>query len=458
MWFERRAPVARKTTDPKVEALAAQRSLNPRPEAVVDEAFSSSEFLDPRDLVQVKYEMVRRVRVEGHTVVRSAAQFGFSRPAFYDAAAALDASGLPGHRSQRQWGQRLCAIGKVPRGRSAKLAGSWRRLRALVAVVTAIAAVVALLSGATYAPASTASGKLPAGASISWARAQAVPGSQPLARVSCASETFCVALDQTGQTFIWDGSGWSRSVALGQPNEPQISCASSRFCLVATSGGEIWDGSRWTGPVLKSASPGEGGLTAVSCRSATWCMLGDTGSNAAGSQSYFAQTWNGSGLTAPVTVDPDGSFFSISCSSRRFCAAVDERGIAFTWNGQKWSGMALRGIGPTHNWEAVSCAAGAFCVATAETGQISTWNGVKWSAGTVIGQYAQSFSVSCPSDKFCVAQYDDPPDNAIVWDGVTWSKELLPGMQSLGAVSCPTIRFCMAVGGSGQVGYAQIGR
>ncbi len=88
--------MARKTTDPKVEALAAQRSLNPRPEAVVDEAFSSSEFLDPRDLVQVKYEMVRRVRVEGHTVVRSAAQFGFSRPAFYDAAAALDASGLPG--------------------------------------------------------------------------------------------------------------------------------------------------------------------------------------------------------------------------------------------------------------------------------------------------------------------------------------------------------------------------
>jgi hypothetical protein len=40
-------------SDPKVEALRAARSLNPRPEAVSDEAFSSSEFLDPRDLVQV---------------------------------------------------------------------------------------------------------------------------------------------------------------------------------------------------------------------------------------------------------------------------------------------------------------------------------------------------------------------------------------------------------------------
>lgn len=127
--------MARKTTDPKVEALAAQRSLNPRPEAVVDEAFSSSEFLDPRDLVQVKYEMVRRVRVEGHTVVRSAAQFGFSRPAFYDAAAALDAGGLPGLVPARPGPRRAhklndeivafcrAAIDQSPSLRSADLAG-----------------------------------------------------------------------------------------------------------------------------------------------------------------------------------------------------------------------------------------------------------------------------------------------------------------------------------------------
>lgn len=81
--------------DRKVEALQAQRSLNPRPEAVKDEAFAGSEFLDPRDLVQVKYEMVRRVRVEGDAVSRSAAAFGFSRPSFYQAAAALGAGGLP---------------------------------------------------------------------------------------------------------------------------------------------------------------------------------------------------------------------------------------------------------------------------------------------------------------------------------------------------------------------------
>lgn len=88
--------MARRRQDPKVEALRAERSLNPRPEAVTDEEFASSEFFDARDLVQVKYEMVRRVRVEGDAVSRSAAAFGFSRPSFYEAANALETSGLAG--------------------------------------------------------------------------------------------------------------------------------------------------------------------------------------------------------------------------------------------------------------------------------------------------------------------------------------------------------------------------
>jgi transposase len=88
--------MARRGQDPKVAALRADRSLNPRPEDVVDEGFGSSEFFDARDLVQVKYEMVRRVRVDGAPVSHSAAAFGFSRPSFYQAAAAVDAHGLAG--------------------------------------------------------------------------------------------------------------------------------------------------------------------------------------------------------------------------------------------------------------------------------------------------------------------------------------------------------------------------
>ncbi len=52
--------MARQVRDGKAKELAVSRTLNPRPEAVVDDGFRSSEFFDARDLVQVKYEMVQR--------------------------------------------------------------------------------------------------------------------------------------------------------------------------------------------------------------------------------------------------------------------------------------------------------------------------------------------------------------------------------------------------------------
>lgn len=85
----------RQAKDPKAEALREARCLNPRPGLVVDEEFTSSEFFDARDLVQVKYEMVRRVEVDGLPVARAATAFGFSRPSYYQAAAALAQGGLP---------------------------------------------------------------------------------------------------------------------------------------------------------------------------------------------------------------------------------------------------------------------------------------------------------------------------------------------------------------------------
>ena len=82
--------------DPKEAALAETRCLNPHPEQVRDPAFLSSDFFDARDLVQVKYEMVRRVRAGGAAVTEAAAAFGYSRPSYYQAAAALERSGLEG--------------------------------------------------------------------------------------------------------------------------------------------------------------------------------------------------------------------------------------------------------------------------------------------------------------------------------------------------------------------------
>lgn len=82
--------------DPKLASLRHQGTLNPRPHSVADELFAGSEFFDPRDLVQVKYEMLRRVRSEGRSISEAAAAFGFSRPSFYQARSAFEQGGLAG--------------------------------------------------------------------------------------------------------------------------------------------------------------------------------------------------------------------------------------------------------------------------------------------------------------------------------------------------------------------------
>ena len=82
--------------DAKLRSLRQQGTLNPRPQTVTDELFGNGEFFDARDLVQVKYEMLRRVQKEGHSISAAAAGFGFSRPSFYQAQAAFQQAGLAG--------------------------------------------------------------------------------------------------------------------------------------------------------------------------------------------------------------------------------------------------------------------------------------------------------------------------------------------------------------------------
>ncbi|MDE0104028.1 MAG: helix-turn-helix domain-containing protein [Bryobacterales bacterium] len=80
----------------KAEALRRNSSLNPHPERVQDPLFLKHAFLDPRDIVQVRYEMLRRVRLEGMSVSRTAQLFGLTRPTWYAARRAYEAGGLPG--------------------------------------------------------------------------------------------------------------------------------------------------------------------------------------------------------------------------------------------------------------------------------------------------------------------------------------------------------------------------
>ena len=96
--------------DPKLEQLRKRGVLHPRPEDVTAELFTSDEFFDPRDAIQVKYEMLRRVRLDRQPVSRVARDHGYSRPTFYEASAAFELHGLSGSALRGQEAQEPSAL------------------------------------------------------------------------------------------------------------------------------------------------------------------------------------------------------------------------------------------------------------------------------------------------------------------------------------------------------------
>ena len=71
-------------------------TFNKKHRSVLDEHFQDSDFFDPHDLIQVKYEMLRRVKKDRWPVTRAAETYGFSRVAYYEAETSFSEQGLYG--------------------------------------------------------------------------------------------------------------------------------------------------------------------------------------------------------------------------------------------------------------------------------------------------------------------------------------------------------------------------
>lgn len=85
-----------KSNPEKIARLRTTATLNPTPERVQDELFVNSRFFDPLDLLQVRYEMVRCVKVQQQTLAHAAQRFGVSRPTCFRLCRAFRDAGLAG--------------------------------------------------------------------------------------------------------------------------------------------------------------------------------------------------------------------------------------------------------------------------------------------------------------------------------------------------------------------------
>jgi hypothetical protein len=99
------------------DLLRRARCLHRTPERVQDERFTQQiDFFDPKDIVQVKYELIRRCEVEGHDVASTCLEFGFSRTTYYKVQQAFLGGGLPALMGQPRGRLKPIKVTDVVRG------------------------------------------------------------------------------------------------------------------------------------------------------------------------------------------------------------------------------------------------------------------------------------------------------------------------------------------------------
>lgn len=163
----------------------------------------------------------------------------------------------------------------------------------------------------------------------------------------------------------------------------------------------------------------------------------------------------------------------VSCTSATNCEAVmnvdQSEPAAVRWNGTSWKAQDFPGgSGFAELATSVSCAAPSTCIAVGD-GFANLWQGGTWLAMAYTN--APLDGVSCPSVRYCVAvgsQYvgDNDEPYAERWNGTLWKPMTVPAPSgttfggTLTSVSCTGITNCVAVGrtgngtGSGTLAYA----
>jgi hypothetical protein len=142
--------------------------------------------------------------------------------------------------------------------------------------------------------------------------------------ISCITSAFCVSVK--GGVSIWDGNAWTEPQVYGTSSVlTGVSCASTSFCMAvdATGEGIFWDGTIWIGPQLvEGESPTFGGpsMAGVSCTADNFCLAVDSDGR--------AFQWSGRKWLAAEPSDPGHSFAAVSCATTAFCMAVDKQGYA----------------------------------------------------------------------------------------------------------------------------------
>jgi hypothetical protein len=282
----------------------------------------------------------------------------------------------------------------------------------------------------------------------------------------------------------WNGASWRRQAA---PDGPTDSFLTGVSCAAAAHAAPGAVGCLAVGkPVLAGTNGGwrrvekTSNLDAVSCATPDACVA--VGAKPSGDHPVFA-SWNGKTLrTGIMHAAPEAAqsvaVAGVSCPTADTCVAVGDyssgvgakpgpggrdRTLAEAWNGTAWRILPTANVSHWNQLSAVSCASADNCTAVGSSENqlplAEHWNGSAWRVESVptltnparLG-YLPLTGVSCPTAKFCVAvgSYNGAVPVAETWNGVRWRLTRLPlranQSATLSGVACASATRCVAVG------------
>jgi hypothetical protein len=157
------------------------------------------------------------------------------------------------------------------------------------------------------------------------------PGEGDVAQISCASVTFCAAVDDGGRVITSttnpaDPSTWSKRSVDGKHALTGISCPATSLCAAIDEAGNVVTSAKpASGPWKISKIDTHAGLVAISCASASFCVAIDGVGH-----SFAATNANGGARAWKETSGIDTGLTAIACPSASLCVAVDDAGNAIT--------------------------------------------------------------------------------------------------------------------------------
>jgi hypothetical protein len=228
--------------------------------------------------------------------------------------------------------------------------------------------------------------------------------------VDCPSTSFCLALREDGDAQVYDGSSWSRMSGPRHPVNAQ-SCASESFCVAVLSDqhATIFDGAKWRKPQRIKGIDSQ--LTSISCSTTSACVAVDLHGNA----SWFdGSTWS---TAEHIGADIHDEMYAVSCASPTDCMAVYFSGFAYVWKAGDWKEIRRT---PSRTVDDVSCPSKHVCTTAGQSGDVSTYDGTHWTEQRLTQAFTYLPSVSCATPDFCAA-LDTSTGQAFVRQHGTWT-------------------------------------